>query len=140
MKKLPIALVISCLPIFALAAEKKDPTFHYKNQRGSELNITLHETSQNAGKVTGTFKTMVASANCHDVIGKPKELTGFYTGNALTLSISYPSCGATVSIAGNFNKNKEIETMWIVANQGLDTEGKNWNTRLIGYDKYTQHG
>ena len=121
---------------FASGQHNSDKALHYKNQRGSLLDIVLHKKSDNSGTVTGTFKTAVANSNCQNDIGKARPVTGFYTGNSITLSINYPNCGATIAVAGNFDKSNNIETLWIVANQGQDSEGKNWNNRTLGHDQF----
>lgn len=108
---------------------------HYQNQRGSLLVLNKHKISKNYGTISGTFATAVASKNCQDVVGKPAPITGYYTGNAVSFTVSYPSCGAVIAVVGNFEKNT-IQTVWIDSHQALHAEGKDWNTRMIGSDTY----
>ncbi len=137
MKQYLAIFAVFLAPSISLAAGQSENTsLHYTNQRGSELTITLHKESRNAGTVTGTFKTAVAGKDCQRAVGKSESVTGFYAGNAITLSISYPHCGSAVAIVGNFDKKNNIETMWMLAKQGRDSDGENWNNRLVGYDKY----
>ena len=130
------AAIFSCALGYAATQETGDATLQYKNQRGSSLEIKLHNVSDNSGTVTGTFKTAVADENCQNVIGEAHLVAGFYTGNSIAFSMNYPRCGAVVSVVGNFDKKKNIETLWIVANQAQDASGEDWNTKRIGHDSF----
>lgn len=130
------ALTLLVITSLAFARNNNNQHMHFRNKRGSILNITLHKDSRRSGRVMGTFKTAVASKNCRNVIGKPQPVIGYYTGNAIAFTVSYPSCGAALAVVGNFNAKNNIETLWLDAHQGKHTNGADWNTRYIGYDKF----
>jgi len=134
---LTVSTVLS-LGLFAnMAMATNQPTETYKNQRGSVLVLERKATSANSGELMGMFTTAVASKRCQDLVGKSRPIKGYYTGNALSITVDYPSCGTVVSIIGNKNSKNQINTIWVVANQAKHAQGQDWNTRYIGNDTYT---
>ena len=122
---------LSLLSQMTFAAQE---TMIFKNHYGSilELNVTDNE------NITGFFTTQVATKDCPQVIGQKRPVVGFLTGNALTLSVDYPSCGSVLSIIGNLEKDKKtIDTTWVVAHQvaSLNSE-KHLLSRFIGHNTY----
>lgn len=108
-------------------------TLNYVNQRGSDLQLVLHhmQPDSHSGSISGYFKTAVAEPHCKSVIGKSRPIVGVYVGNSISYTISYPTCQTTLVVTGNLGPEKNnLETLWIVSKQGMNTAGKDWNTRL----------
>lgn len=104
----------------------------FKNNYGSILEITVNDDDS----VQGYFTTKVATKDCPQVVGQKRPVVGFLTGNALTLSIDYPSCGSALSIIGNLKKdNNIIDTTWVAAHQ-VDPTKDRLSARFIGHNKY----
>lgn len=122
---------LSLLSQMGFAAQE---TMVFKNHHGSILELTIAENDS----VTGYFTTQVATKDCPQVIGQKRPVVGFLTGNAMTLSIDYPSCGSVLSIVGNIEKDKQtIDTTWIVAHQVASTKNENnLVARFIGHNSY----
>lgn len=136
MKKCLLVMISFLFVGTAFAAGVSGQTFKFRNQRGSTLSITKQQTGNNAGTITGTFSSAVASKDCQQMIGKPVPVTGVYNGNAIAFSINYPQCNTVVGMVGNFNGSNTIETIWIDNNQGSNTQGQDWDTRVIGHDEF----
>lgn len=111
----------------------------YKNQRGSVLELVYKPQADNSGLVSGQFITAVANERCKDVIGRPTPVTGFYNGNAVSLSFSYPSCDSVVSLIGNIDKKRQLHALWIVKQpvEAADkAQPRQWNRNIIGHDDF----
>lgn len=111
----------------------------FQNQRGSILEIQK-EGDDKAGKISGTFSTAVSSKNCQGVIGKPQPITGFYNGNAVAITVNFPTCHAVVAFIGNFNSDNKLDTLWLDGHQGSTSNTSDWNNRLIGHDEFHRIG
>lgn len=136
MSKLESLALISILSLSTLA-HAQPQTLTFKNQRGSTMNITLTEEGNSTGTIKGTFTTAVGS--CQIEVGKPMALAGFYSGNAVTLSVNYPKCKKTIAMIGHFTKDRtELNTLWMVAEESADPQGKNWNANIVGSDHYAK--
>ncbi len=137
MKILRIAIVgLWFVTSIIFGAEEAQPSLKFQNQRGSTLTIVKKSTGGNAGMISGSFVTVVASKNCQQVIGKAVPVIGFYNGNAMALTINFPACEAVVGMVGNMVKENIIQMIWLNAHQAKDPSGNDWNSRLIGYDEY----
>lgn len=89
-------------------------TITYKNERGSILTLNFHEQKI----LTGTFTTAVASKDCQEVIGVERPIIGYLENEALTFSVSYPTCGSVVGLTGHINQNKDqIDTIAMIVHQ-----------------------
>ncbi|MBN9288633.1 MAG: hypothetical protein BGO43_07065 [Gammaproteobacteria bacterium 39-13] len=111
----------------------------YKNQRGSTLSLIWHHDTESSGKITGTFTTAVG--NCQAEVGKPMPVTGYFSGNAITLSVLYPQCKKTIAMAGHTDKERSnMHTLWLVASASDDPRGKNWDANIVGSDTYQKLG
>jgi hypothetical protein len=105
----------------------------YKNLRGSILELALLPDQ----KMEGYFTTAVASPECQDIVGKPQAIVGGWTGNVLTFSVVYPSCGSVYTAVGNFDKDQQsIDVLGLVNHQADDVAGKDCTARRIGHDVY----
>lgn len=132
-KTLLFASCLICVGNFAYAANT--PVAIYKNQRGSILKLKWHSQKQDTGSLSGTFTTAVG--DCQKDMNVPVPISGFYNGNAITISINFPHCRQVVAMTGNVNKNKtQISTIWLDAYIAKDPLHKDWNTNLIGTDFY----
>lgn len=133
MKRLGYTALLSFafLGQMSFAAEQEKMVF--KNHYGSILEITAGKD----GSIQGYFTTKVATKDCQQVIGQKSPVVGFLTGNALTLSIHYPSCGSAVSIIGNFKDKKNLDTTWIAAHQ-IDPSKNSLSSQFMGHNKFTR--
>lgn len=128
-------LICSALLLVIFNAQAQSPVVQYKNQRGSVIAMTLQDEGNNAGTLKGTFTTAVG--NCQAEVGKPMALSGFYSGNAVTISVNYPKCKKTVAMTGHFSEDRsQLHTLWLVAEESNDPRGKNWNSNIVGADHY----
>jgi hypothetical protein len=117
------------------AIATSDPSITYKNQRGSTMTLVWHTGFENTGTLTGLFTTAVG--NCKEDIGVPLPLSGYFNGNAISVTINFPHCKQIVAMTGNLSKDQSnIHTIWLDANQADDPRGKNWNSNIIGSDSY----
>lgn len=120
------------LAILSQTGFSAQETMVFKNNYGSTLEITVNEDDS----VQGFFTTTVATKDCQQVVGQKRPVVGFLTGNALTLSIYYPSCGSALSIIGNLKKdNKIIDSTWVATHQ-VDPTKDALSARFIGHNKY----
>jgi hypothetical protein len=129
--------IIGCTIVMSLILNQAihAETVSYKNTRGSLL--TLHFTSE--GQVTGSFTTAVATKQCPEVIGKERPVSGYLAGNAIVISVGYPSCGSVVSLIGNFNKDKRvIDTTGLVAHQMGTVLPNGPSVQFITHDVFTK--
>ena len=132
-KTLLLASSLICIGNFAYAANT--PMLAYKNQRGSIIKLRWQPQEKNTGILSGTFTSAVG--DCHKDMNVPVPISGFYNGNAITISINFPHCKQVVAMTGNVNKNKtRISTIWLDAHIARDPQHKDWNTNLIGRDLY----
>ena len=133
-----IKSTIGMICVFSLSTlvhAQTPQTLSLKNQRGSTMNITLIDEGNSTGTIKGSFTTAVG--NCQIEVGKPMALSGFYSGNAVTLSVNYPKCKKTIAMTGHFNADRtELDTLWMVAEESADPKGKNWNANIVGSDHY----
>jgi len=139
--KLKTKFLTACLFMGAInvvnAAMQEETT--YKNQRGSTLSLVWHHDAESSGKITGTFTTAVG--NCQAEVGKPMPVTGYFSGNAVTLSVVYPQCKKTIAMAGHTDKERSnMHTLWLVASASEDPRGKNWDANIVGSDTYQKLG
>ena len=120
--------------ILSQAGFAAQETMTFKNRHGSILELNIADNDS----ITGYFTTQVVTKDCPKAVGQKRPIVGFLTGNALTISIDYPSCGSVLSIIGNFEKDKKsIDTTWVVAHQvaSLNNE-KDLIARFIGHNTY----
>ena len=135
LSKLSSLALLACLSTNVMASTSTQYTF--KNQRGSVMSFTMQEHGDNAGSISGTFTTAVG--NCQIEVGKPMPITGFYSGNALSLSVNYPKCKKTIAMTGHLSQDKtELNTLWLVAEESTDPKGKHWNANIVGSDAFKQ--
>lgn len=107
----------------------------YKNQRGSILTLKWHPTEGDTGYLTGHFTTTVG--DCPEDMNVSQPIKGYYNQNTLTLSINFPHCKQVLAMTGNIDENKsKISMLWVDAHVTSDPDHKDWNTNLIGTDKY----
>lgn len=129
---LGLASFIVCLNLYAADAGK---TINFKNQRGSTLSLTWVEDKNNAGSINGTFTTNVS--RCKEDIGKPQPVLGYYTGNAVAITINYPNCASVVVMTGVLSQDKtELNMQWIVNRHVNDPVNENWDSFIIGMDNF----
>lgn len=137
--KLSISLFCLSLGTFHIANAAMQEEVTYKNQRGSTLLLKWHHDTDSSGKITGTFTTAVG--NCQAEVGKPMPVSGYFSGNAITLSVIYPHCKKTIAMAGHVDKEKSnLHTLWLVASASEDPQGKNWDANIVGSDSYQKLG
>ncbi len=111
--------------------------YTFKNQRGSLMRFTMQAQGDKTGTIAGTFTSAVG--DCPMELGKPMSLTGFYSGNALTIAVNYPKCKKTIAMTGHLSEDKkELNTLWLVAQDSTDPKGKHWNANIVGSDAYQQ--
>lgn len=107
----------------------------YKNQNGSVLKLQFDSKDKNSGSLSGTFTTAVG--NCKADINVPVPITGFYNGNAVSISINFPHCKQVVAMTGNFNKNNtQLTTFWLDTGVLKNSPHKDWNANTIGVDAF----
>ena len=123
-------------------------TITYKNQRGSILSLTWHESSQNnadaaseqeikTGSLTGTFTSAVGKC----ATGYAAPVTGVFNGNAIAITLNLPKCKQVIAMTGNLtNENEELHTLWLDAAQAADPRKDDWNSNIIGADHYKKQG
>ena len=136
MKKIFVLLTGMLFITPAFGMTQATQTTKYVNQRGSVLILTKDKAGANSGTLTGTFTTAVASKDCQKVIGQPMPISGFYSGNAITLSVNFPLCNAVVAIIGNITNNNTIDTLWLNAQQADNPNEEDWNSRTTGHDLF----
>lgn len=133
LKSFGIALAL-CSSLVQQSAFAKTEIISYANTRGSVLTLDFAENN-----LSGTFTTAVASKDCQEAIGMERPIVGFITGNALTFSVTYPSCGSVVTFIGNIENNKKtIDTTAIVAHQSTDTLKDGPGARMLSHDVFTR--
>ena len=136
MRKILTTFVALLLITPALCSALNAPSEKYLNQRGSMLIMTKNKTTATSGTLTGTFTTAVASKNCQKVIGQPMPISGFYTGNAFTLSINFPMCNTVVAMVGNMTSQGALDTLWLHTGQADNPNTEDWNARTTGHDLF----
>lgn len=119
-----------------MAYAASDSTINYKNQRGSILTLVFHSGKQeNTGTLSGTFTTAVG--NCGTDKEVPLPISGYYNGNAVTVTVNFPHCKQVVAMTGNIaNDRKTLHTLWLDAAPVDDPRGNNWNSNVVGSDSY----
>ena len=123
-------------------------TLTYKNQRGSTLSLTWHESLPNkdvpaveqeikTGTLTGTFTTAVGKC----ATGYAAPVTGVFNGNAIAITLNLPKCKQVIAMTGNLtDDNEELHTLWLDAAQAADPRKADWNSNIIGADHYKKQG
>ena len=107
----------------------------YKNARGSVLKLKFNDDNT----ITGTFITAVASKECQQAIGTRKPVTGYITKNSIAFVVSYPECGAVVSLAGNIEDNKSlIDTTAIIVHSTAHIATEGPGARMISHDVFNK--
>lgn len=135
LRKLVTCVGLCSLFLSHYASAASDFSETYKNQRGSTLVLVWHADSKNTGTLNGTFTAAVG--NCKQDVGIPLPLTGYYNGNAISVTVNFPNCKSVAAITGNLINNKNsIHTIWLLASQAEDPLGKNWDSNLVGTDSY----
>lgn len=135
MKLKTLSAILLSTSLFTMNSWAADETITYKNARGSTLTLNFHADNT----VTGTFITAVASKDCKQAIGTKKPVIGFTADNAITMSVGYPECGATVSFAGNMENNKKmIDTTAIIVHQSQQINKEGPGARMLSHDVFTK--
>jgi len=130
--KRSIKSIILSTALISSAGFAQGNSIIYKNDRGSILELSFNK--QEA--LSGTFKTAVASKECKQVIGKSRPVEGYIDGSAITLIISYPSCGSLLSLSGHINKEKNmINTIAVITHQ-MKTFTDGPGSQMITHDKF----
>ena len=107
----------------------------YKNQRGSTMELVLHPQEGNTGTITGSFTTAVG--NCKTDMGVPMPISGFFNGNAISVSVNFPHCKQVVAMTGHLlEENNALYTLWLDASQSADPMKKDWTANISGADYY----
>ncbi len=123
-----MVLVLLCQSVFA-----SSDRITFKNQRGSILELILLPDN----KIEGYFTTAVASKTCPKAINTKRPISGYFIGNAITISVVYPMCSSVVSMTGNFDSKKQsIDTISILNKQAEDVIHEGPGARYIGHDFY----
>ena len=131
LKRLGYTAVLSFAFLSQMSFAAEQETMVFKNLHGSILEITIGKDDS----VQGYFTTKVATKDCQQVVGQKRPVVGFLTGNALTLSIDYPSCGSALSIIGNLKDKKFLDTTWIATHQA-DPSKNSLSAQFMGHNKY----
>lgn len=131
-----LALGFICFTLGASQFAMADSSIQYKNQRGSVLSIKFQRGAhENSGSVTGTFTTAVG--NCAKEMNIPMPISGFYNGNAVTITVNFPRCNQVVAMTGNFSNDlTKLHTLWLDASSVDDPKGNDWNSNIVGSDYY----
>lgn len=129
--KLAIGLVC-CAYVTAYAAPNSE--ISYKNQRGSVLKLVFNPGEQdNTGTLLGTFSTAVG--NCEKDMNVPLPISGYYNGNAVTITVNFPHCKQVVAMTGNMT-NDQLHTLWLDAYPVNQPRTNDWNSNIVGADSY----
>lgn len=132
-----LGLAVSCMAQVASATTSNSVI--YENQRGSTLVLVWHPELGNTGTLSGTFNTKVG--NCAKDMNQALPVKGYYNGDALSVAVNFPHCKQTIAMAGNVSEDQNtIHMLWLDANQAKDSNGKDWNSNIIGSDVYTKLG
>lgn len=136
-KALGLGFLSAALAIPALADQK----ITYKNQRGSTLTLTWHDSSEKVEEKAGTLTGIFTSAVGKCAAGMPFPVTGVFNGNAIAININLPKCKQVIAMTGNLtNGNEELHTLWLDAAQAADPRKNDWNSNIIGADSYKKQG
>lgn len=122
------------LAFFTQNAFAENNVIHYKNTRGSTLELKIHPDNT----LSGFFVTAVASKECQQAIGMKRPIIGFIAKNAITFSVNYPECGV-VTFIGNLEDNQKIiDTTAMVAHLSQQITKEGPGARMISHDIFKQ--
>lgn len=128
-------MVAGCFFCLSFANASSAQGMIYKNQRGSTMELVLHPQEGNTGTITGSFTTAVG--NCKTDMGVPMPISGFYNGNAISVSVNFPHCKQVVAMTGHLlEENNALYTLWLDASQSADPMKKDWTANISGADYY----
>lgn len=129
------AMVAACLFCLMFTEVSLAEGMIYKNQRGSIMELVLHPLEGDSGTITGTFTTAVG--NCKKDMGIPMPISGFFNGNAISVSVNFPHCKQVVAMTGHLvEENNALYTLWLDASQSVDPMKKDWTANIVGADYY----
>lgn len=129
------AMVAACLFCLTFAEASLAEGMIYKNQRGSTMELILHPQEGDSGTITGTFTTAVG--NCKTDMGIPMPISGFFNGNAISVSVNFPHCKQVVAMTGHLvEENNALYTLWLDASQSVDPMKKDWTANIAGADYF----
>ncbi len=135
-KQLILVIGLSSIPFSQSLLAASLPNNTYKNQRGSTMVLAFQPGDQaNTGTLSGTFTTAVG--NCKADVGVPLPISGYYNGNAVTVTVNFPHCKQAVAMTGNISNDKStLHTLWLDVAPVDDPRGSDWNSNIVGSDSY----
>jgi len=128
-----IAIEASFLASRSGASPKVDFSGHWRNQRGSSIELTVDD----RGRVGGSFRTAVG-------VPSPNEsfpLCGFAEGDLIAFSVSFGVYESVTAWAGQHTivgGRERIETLWHLARNIADQDEDRalWSAVLTGADTF----
>lgn len=128
-----IGLLMLSIGLASQAANDTHLTF--KNQRGSELILNWDNSESLTGSLSGSFKTVVG--DCEEDMNVHYPLNGYFNKNTISLAINFPHCNQVLVMTGHMSDDRtKISMMWLDTKVSNDPKRKDWNTNIIGTDKY----
>jgi len=115
-----------------------DHMISYKNQRGSIMALNFHPGKEvNEGTLDGTVKLAMGDPKKDTEIAFP--LSGYYSGNAMAITISFLRSKQVTAMIGHFLDNKRtIQTLSLDALQTKNSHMEDWNSNIIRAGYYTR--
>jgi len=135
-----IRIIVSMLAMMfcvnSYAFNFANKTVQFRNHHGSKFTVIGHKKGHLSGTFTGTFTSAVALPHCSRIVNKARPITGFYNGNAISITVNYPSCGTILTWIGNVDRKQNFHAMWLDTTQAADPHGKNFGSRTIGHEVF----
>lgn len=111
--------------ISAVATDCKIPNGKtWVNELGSEMTANINA----SGAISGTYTTAVGCG-----AGKPRPMSGFCNGYAVTFSVNWQECFSTTAWSGTY-ENEKITTLW----QLVLAKKPSWDSIVTGTDTFSQ--
>lgn len=113
------------------------PTVNFNGKWRNELKSEMDLVVDNAGGVTGTYRTGVGSPGPTEVF----DLVGFATGDLLSFTVNFGKYGSLTCWSGQHTiegGSERIKTMWLLARNIDDASEPNslWGAILTGADTF----